>query len=156
LISEGRPVVAAIRAPHLQLDFTAAWGCGAQSGYRTLHVSDRPPKRAIVATALPFRERSLMTRYRPVLDEVFERTEDVRRVGSAALDLAWVAAGVWDGYFELNLKVWDVAAGALLVQEAGGVVTDWEGGDGFLNGDVLAGSPQTHAALLEAVRRSEL
>jgi myo-inositol-1(or 4)-monophosphatase len=93
-----------------------------------------------------------MDRYRPMLEAAFERTEDIRRAGSAALELAWVAAGVWDGYFELNLSVWDVAAGALLVQEAGGVVTDWAGGDEYLKGDVLAGSPQTHAALLEAAK----
>jgi myo-inositol-1(or 4)-monophosphatase len=89
-----------------------------------------------------------------VFDEIFENTEDVRRAGSAELDLAWVAAGVFDGYFELNLSVWDVAAGSLLVEEAGGVVTDWEGEDGYLDsGNVLAGSPATHTVLLEAAKR---
>ena len=95
-----------------------------------------------------------MARYEPALRRVFDRAEDLRRAGSAALDLAWTAAGVFDGYFELNLGVWDVAAGALLVREAGGVVTDWDGGDGYLGGDVLAGSPQTWEVLAEAARRS--
>jgi len=78
--------------------------------------------------------------------------EDIRRAGAASLDLAWTAAGVFDGYFELNLSEWDLAAGALLVEEAGGLVTDWGGGPGYLVGDILAASPQTHALLLEAAR----
>ena len=69
--------------------------------------------------------------------------------------MAWVAAGAWDGYFELNLRDWDLAAGALLVEEAGGVVTDWQGGSDYLKGDVVAGSPQTHAMLLDAIRSVE-
>jgi myo-inositol-1(or 4)-monophosphatase len=76
-----------------------------------------------------------------------ERFEDLRRPGAAALDLAWVAAGVFDGFFELALNAWDVAAGALLIEEAGGVVTDWEGGSGYLSGDILAGSPAVHREL---------
>ncbi len=154
LVFGERPVVGAVCAPLLGLSFVAARGQGAWSGETRLRVSDRPSERAIVATALPFRARASMDRYRPMLEAAFERTEDIRRAGSAALELAWVAAGVWDGYFELNLSVWDVAAGALLVQEAGGVVTDWAGGDEYLKGDVLAGSPQTHAALLEAARNT--
>ena len=83
----------------------------------------------------------------------FERFEDLRRAGAAALDLAWVAAGVFDGFFELNLSPWDVAAGALLVREAGGLVSDWEGRDSWLEtGDILAGSAAVHAALLEIAR----
>lgn len=152
LIERGRPVVAAIRAPMLGLSFSGARGHGARSGSTPIQVSDRAPERALVATALPFRDRSLLDRYLPVLERVFGATEDVRRVGSAELDLAWVACGVWDGYFELNLGVWDVAAGALLVEESGGIVTDWGGGPDYLAGDVLAGSPATHRVLLEASR----
>jgi myo-inositol-1(or 4)-monophosphatase len=63
-----------------------------------------------------------------------------------------VATGAFEGFFELGLAQWDVAAGALLIEEAGGVVTDWEGGPDYLGGDVLAGSPAVHAALLEIVR----
>jgi myo-inositol-1(or 4)-monophosphatase len=152
LISEGRPVVGVVEAPILARRFSGARGRGAWSGSKRLWVSERPSERAIVATALPFRARHLVPRYLPVLRRVFDRTEDIRRAGSAALDLSWTAAGVWDGYFELNLGVWDVAAGALLVEEAGGRVTDWEGGPGYLGGDVLAGSPSTHRILAEAVR----
>ena len=77
----------------------------------------------------------------------------MRRAGAAALDLAWVAAGVFDGYFELDMKVWDLAAGSLMVEEAGGVVTDWAGGDGHLTTETWPpGSPATHCRLLAATR----
>jgi myo-inositol-1(or 4)-monophosphatase len=153
LLEAGRPAVAVVLGPLLDLSFTAARGGGAWCGDERIHVSDRDPTRAVVATALPFRERALLPGYLAVLEEVFGRIEDIRRPGAAALDLAWVAAGAFDGYFELNLSPWDAAAGALLVEEAGGVVTDWEGGQDYLNGNVLAGSPQTHGALLASATR---
>ena len=152
LMVEGRPAAGSIRAPLLDLSFSASRGGGARCGDRPLRVSDREPARAIVAMALPFRSSPLLPRYLAALEAAFPRVEDVRRAGSAALDLAWVASGVFDGYFELNQSEWDVAAGALLVEEAGGVVTDWEGGAEYLAGSVIAGSPATHAVLLEAVR----
>ena len=77
-----------------------------------------------------------------------ERFEDLRRPGAASLDLAWTAAGVFDGFFELGLSPWDVAAGGLLIEEAGGRVTDWAGGPDYLSGDILAGPPEVHAELL--------
>jgi myo-inositol-1(or 4)-monophosphatase len=153
LIEAGRPLVGAVRAPFLDLRFTAGRGLGAWSGPDRLSVSDRPPSRAIAAMAYPFRNRALFGRFRPVLDRVMNEVEDVRRAGAASLDLAWVASGVFDGYFELNLSVWDLAAGSLLVEEAGGTVTDWDGGDRYLDaGEILAGSPQTHAVLLGAAK----
>ena len=89
---------------------------------------------------------------------MFERAlvafEDLRRAGAASLDLAWTAAGVFDGYFELALGPWDVAGGALLVREAGGVVTDWAGDDGawLTTGDIVAAPPAVHARILELAR----
>ena len=83
---------------------------------------------------------------------MLREAEDVRRPGAAALDLAWVATGVFDGYFELNLSVWDLAAGSLLVTEAGGVITDWDGGQRYLDGNILAGSPATHELLSRAAK----
>jgi myo-inositol-1(or 4)-monophosphatase len=149
------PVAGAVTAPFLDLAFSAARGHGAWSGQRRLHVSRRPVPEAVVATGFPFRNKHLMPRHAAALNAVLLRTEDVRRAGAAALDLAWVASGVFDGYFELGLSIWDVAAGALLVQEAGGVVSDWGGGDGYLSGDILAGSPATHAELLRIVRGAD-
>jgi myo-inositol-1(or 4)-monophosphatase len=155
LIDGRRPIAGAVRGPLLGLSFSGARGQGAWSGSDRLHVSRRPPERAVIAMAFPFRAKSLMPRYTAALEQVLARTEDVRRAGAASLDLAWVAAGVFDGYLELNLSVWDVAAGALLVEEAGGVVTDWKGGPGYLSGNIIAGSPQAHSVLLEAAGSTE-
>jgi myo-inositol-1(or 4)-monophosphatase len=153
LVAGTQCLAGAIRGPFLGLAFSAARGGGAWSGDgRRLVVSDRAAEAAIVTTGPPFRDPSLLPRYLPVLDAVLREAEDVRRPGAAALDLAWVASGVFDGYFELNLSVWDLAAGSLLVQEAGGIVTDWEGGDRYLEGSIVAGSPSTHRMLLELVR----
>jgi myo-inositol-1(or 4)-monophosphatase len=83
-----------------------------------------------------------------------ESFEDLRRAGAASLDLAYTASGVWDGFFELNLALWDIAAGSLLVREAGGVVTDWHGDAVavFRSGDILAGAPAWHERMLSITR----
>jgi myo-inositol-1(or 4)-monophosphatase len=85
-----------------------------------------------------------------------ESFEDVRRAGAASLDLAYTAAGVWDGFFELGLALWDIAAGSLLVREAGGVVSDWAGDEVavFSSGDILAGAPAWHERMLSITRAS--
>jgi myo-inositol-1(or 4)-monophosphatase len=157
LIEDGRPVVGVVRAPFLDETYAAVRGAGASiergSGApQPLHVSDRPADRAVVATGFPFRRKQVLPRYLDVLRRCLERFEDLRRPGAASLDLAWVAAGVFDGFFELGLSSWDVAAGALLIEEAGGVVTDWTGGPGYLSGDILAGPAAVHAELLAIAR----
>jgi myo-inositol-1(or 4)-monophosphatase len=156
LIVERRPVVGAVSAPLLSLCFSAGRGLGAWSGAERLAVSARPNSQAILATGFPRRDRSDLPDYLAYFESVFLLAEDVRRTGSAALDLAWVARGVFDGYFHLNLSEWDVAAGALLIEEAGGAITDWAGGPDYLRGDVLAGSPAVHRMLVEAASRSPL
>ena len=84
------------------------------------------------------------------MERALDRFEDLRRAGSAALDLAWTASSTFDGFFEVGLNTWDVAAGAGLVLEVGGRVTDWSGDDTWVEtGDILAGSPAVHEALLE-------
>jgi myo-inositol-1(or 4)-monophosphatase len=147
LIERGRPTVGAVHAPFLGTSFTAARGFGAEQEGRPLHVSSRDPTEAVVATGFPFRYKHRLPEYRRVLLPALAAFEDLRRAGAASLDLAWTAAGVFDGFFELGLSPWDVAAGALLIEEAGGVVTDWTGGGDYLSGDVLAGSPGVHQAL---------
>ena len=114
-----------------------------------VRVSDREPSRAVVGTGFPFRRKELLPRYLRTFEAALGRFEDLRRPGAAALDLAWVAEGVFDGFFELALAPWDVAAGGLLIQEAGGVVTDWSGGGGWLSGDILAASARVHEVLIE-------
>jgi myo-inositol-1(or 4)-monophosphatase len=149
LVEEGRPSIGAVHAPFLQATFTAARDGGAEQDGRALFVSTRDPSEAVVATGFPFRYKHRLPEFRRVLLPALETFEDLRRAGSASLDLAWTAAGVFDGFFELGLSPWDVAAGALLIEEAGGVITDWNGGDDYLAGDVLAGSPAVHQTLLE-------
>jgi myo-inositol-1(or 4)-monophosphatase len=151
LVDAGVPVVGVVIAPFLNLEFSVARGAEATlNGEHLPQLTRIKPSRAIVATAYPFRNMALLPRYRPVLDGAVQRFEDLRRAGAAALDLAWTAAGTFDGYFEMNLKTWDVAAGAALVLEAGGRVSDWSGGSTWLEtGHVLAASPAVHEVLLE-------
>src|SRR4029079_19105799 len=92
-------------------------------------VSGRARAQAIVATGFPFRRKELVPRYQRAFEAAFTRFEDLRRGGAASLDLCWAGEGVFDGFFELRLGPWDVAAGAIIVREAGGVVTDWSGDD---------------------------
>jgi myo-inositol-1(or 4)-monophosphatase len=103
---------------------------------------------AVVATGFPFRRKERLARYLRSMSAALEAFEDLRRPGAASLDLAWTACGVFDGFFELGLAPWDVAAGGLLVQEAGGAVSDCAGGEGWLDGDILAGSVAVQEVLL--------
>jgi myo-inositol-1(or 4)-monophosphatase len=148
LLEDGRPVAGAVHAPFLGETWSAARGLGAaEANGDTLQVSDRPPEKAVVGTGFPFRSKHRLDEYLAVFVPAFRRFEDLRRPGAVCLDLAWVASGVFDGFFELGLGDYDVAAGGLLVEEAGGLVTDWTGGPGYLSGDILAGPPQVHAEL---------
>jgi myo-inositol-1(or 4)-monophosphatase len=149
LMRNGRPDAGVVHAPYLETTFTAARGLGAEQDGTPLRVSDARPDKAVVATGFPFRYKERLPEYLAMMLPALERFEDLRRPGAVALDLAWVASGVFDGFFELALSSWDLAAGALLVEEAGGVVTDWHGGPGWLGGDILAGPPQVHSALLD-------
>jgi myo-inositol-1(or 4)-monophosphatase len=153
LVEDGRPVVGVVQAPFLHETYATSRGSGARrlrSGVdpATLRVSERAPQEAVVATGFPFRRKERLPEYLRVFERCVGRFEDLRRPGAASLDLAWVASGVFDGFFELGLSPWDVAAGALLIEEAGGVVTDWGGGPDFLGGDILAGPGQVHAELV--------
>ncbi len=152
LIRTARPVVGVVHAPFLGQTWTAARGRGTRHQGAAVRVSDRPVERAIVATGFPFRRKQVLSRYLEAFRAGLERFEDLRRPGAASLDLAWVANGVFEGFFELGLAPWDVAAGALLVEEAGGIVSDWDGGDGYLGGDILAGTPAVHETLLQIAR----
>lgn len=157
LLEHGRPVLGVVLGPYLGLEFTAARGEGAfQNGARLPRLHAIEPARAVVATGFPFRDRRLMARYQPVMEGALRRFEDLRRAGAAALDLAWTAAGTFNGFFELGLHTWDVAAGAAIVLEAGGRVTDWSGDEAAWveTGNILAASPAVHAALLELAEQA--
>lgn len=135
--------------------FTAELGAGAYRNGARMRVSDHQKlEGAFLATGFPFRAQKYVTVYTAIFGEVISVVKGVRRAGSAALDLAYTAAGVFDGFFELHLSPWDVAAGAILVREAGGVVTDFSGGDRFWqSGNIVGASPEVHGKLLELIGR---
>lgn len=150
LVEEGRPIIGVVHAPRLQTTWTAFDGGGAAVDGRPVKVSGTAPAEAICATGFPFKAKERFPTYMTMFTASFRRFEDLRRPGAASLDLAWVGEGVFDGFFELGLGPWDVAAGALVIREAGGVVTDWRGDDRawLESGDILAGPPQVHEVLL--------
>jgi len=136
--------------------FTATRGEGARLNERRIRVSRCAVLRdALLGTGFPFRRLSELDAYLETFRALIPRSAGIRRAGSAALDLAYVAAGRLDGFWEFGLQPWDMAAGALLVQEAGGIVTDLSGESGYLeSGDILAASPKVHRAILKHLRQT--
>src|SRR5262249_9121050 len=110
------------------------------------------PKLALLRTGFPFKHPTVNPAYQRAVPDVLLGSSGIRRAGSAALDLSWVAAGVFDGFWEMVLAPWDMAAGMLLIREAGGVVTDMEGREvGPMHGPIVAGNAAVHRWLLETV-----
>mgnify|MGYP002777355986 CR=1 FL=1 len=109
----------------------------------------------LLATGFPYYKFEKMEEYLNILKELMKHCQGLRRCGSAAIDLAWVAAGRFDGYFEFNINAWDIAAGCLIVEEAGGITTDFKGGSEHIFGkNIVAGSAGIHAEFLEIVKRN--
>ncbi|MCB1915418.1 MAG: inositol monophosphatase [Rhodocyclaceae bacterium] len=135
--------------------YTASRGGGAFLNERRIRVSKRTRmNEALVGTGFPFREFDHIDAYLAMFREVAQKTAGIRRPGSAALDLAYLAAGRYDAFWEMGLKPWDMAAGALLVQEAGGLVSDLGGESAFLaSGNVVAGTPKIFGQLLPIIQR---
>jgi len=158
LVEHGAPVLGVVHAPILGDLYAARLGGGAFHNGAPVRVSARPLASAMCATGFPFRAKAeRLPEYFPVFERALrDEFEDLRRAGAASLDLAYTAAGVFDGYFEQQLGTWDVAAGGLIVREAGGVVTDWRGDDRawLWSGDIVAGPPTLHARILEIVRHA--
>jgi myo-inositol-1(or 4)-monophosphatase len=155
LRENGVTTTAAIYEPLRDLFFTATLGGGAFRGDERMHISTQPSvEGSFLATGFPFRAQEYVERYVAIFGEVIRISKGVRRAGSAALDLAYTAAGVFDGFFEMHLAPWDVAAGALLVTEAGGIVTDFSGGQRWLDrGNIVGATPRVHAELLTIIGR---
>jgi myo-inositol-1(or 4)-monophosphatase len=139
-------------------EFTAISGGGAfLNGVRIKVSSLREPGRALIGTGFPFRTVEQLPQYVAQFSLVAAGTAGMRRAGAAALDLASVACGRFDAFWELTLAPWDVAAGILLVREAGGIVTDLEGQPARpVAGGLVAGNPAMHAWLLQTVRRANV
>ncbi len=145
-------ISAAVYDPVRDEMFTASRGQGALLNDRRLRVSEQKSlKGALIGTGIPFRDQRHLDAYLAMLKAMIEDTAGIRRPGSAALDFAWVAAGRMDGFWELGLSAWDFAAGALIVTEAGGAVSDIRGGGRHLeSGNVIAGGIRVQQ---EMVRR---
>ncbi len=141
--------------PLRDLFFTAELGAGAYRNGTRMRVSSHPAVDAsFLATGFPFRAQDYVLPYVAIFTDLIRVSKGVRRAGSAALDLAYTAAGVFDGFFEMHLAPWDVAAGALLVTEAGGVVTDFSGGQRWLErGNIVGAPPAVHADLMRMIAK---
>ncbi len=140
-------------------EFTASRGQGAQLNGRKLRVSDRKSlEGALLSTGIPF--GGATTEHTQAYldctrDLLANHTSGIRRFGSAALDLCWLAAGRYDGFYEMGLKPWDMAAGVLLVREAGGLVCDLNGGDKYMDtGNIMCATPKVFKEMLPIVRKN--
>jgi myo-inositol-1(or 4)-monophosphatase len=133
--------------------FTATRGRGAFLNDRRIRVSRRQHLRdCLIGTGFPFRDGSYLDTYLRMMKTMIEQTAGLRRPGAAALDLAYVAAGFYDGFWEVGLNAWDVAAGSLLIQEAGGLIGDLAGDSDFLHGgQVIAATPKVFAQMVTAL-----
>lgn len=145
---------AVVYDPLRQELFTASRGEGAQLNERRMRVSQQKGlEGALLGTGFPFRKYHYLDCYLATFKALFQDAADIRRPGSAALDLAYMAAGRLDGFWELGLAQWDIAAGALLIQEAGGIITDFAGKSDFLaTGNVVAGNLAVHKAILRTIQ----
>jgi myo-inositol-1(or 4)-monophosphatase len=153
---DGRLEVGAIVNVATGDTYTASRGGGAWHGERRLAVSAiHDPGFALIGTGFPFKDTSRVEEYLDQFRRIAARTSGIRRPGAASLDLADVAAGRFDGFWEQHLSAWDIAAGVLLIREAGGVVTDFSGREvGIEHTGLVAGNPMIHAWLLETLGSS--
>lgn len=153
LMMRGQLEVSLVYDPIRQDLFTATRGQGAYLNSRRIRVS--PTKKlshCLIGTGFPFHDKEKISAYLKTFETVFMNCGDIRRGGSAALDLAYVASGKLDGFWEADLDAWDVAAGILLIKEAGGIVTNFHGTDDcLLAGQIVAGNAKIHKDLLAAL-----
>ncbi len=154
-LAQGKEVLAGVvyHIPNREV-YSAVSGQGAFKGDVKLKVTALERlNQTLLATGFPYYKFEEMNKYVKILEELMQNTHGLRRFGSAALDLAYVAEGRFDGFFEYNLNSWDMAAGVLLVKESGGTVSDFTGKEDYLfRGDIVAGGA-SHAELLEVIKK---
>lgn len=150
---KGRLEQGVVYDPLRQELFTATRGSGAQLNERRIRVSKQTSlEGALLGTGFPFKAQQHLDTYLQTFRSLFPQTSGIRRVGSAALDLSYVAAGRLDGFWEIGLNIWDMAAGVLLIQEAGGLSGDFSGGHDFLeSGNLVSGTPKLFAEILKTI-----
>jgi len=151
---KGRMEQAVIYDPLRQELFTASRGAGATLNDRRIRVTKRNTlEGSLLGTGFPFKSQQHLDTYLDMFRALFPQVAGIRRAGSAALDLAYVASGRLDGFWEIGLSIWDMAAGVLLIQEAGGLSSDFSGGDSHLeSGNIVAGNPKLFAEILKTIR----
>ncbi|WP_456395311.1 inositol monophosphatase family protein [Desulfurobacterium sp.] len=151
---KGELIAGVVAVPALNEIFTAEKGSGAFYNREKITVSNRPFNEGLIATGFPFRGKEMLDDYLTCFKEVFFSVSGIRRCGSAAIDLAYTAKGIFDGFWELSLKPWDIAAGVLLIEEAGGVVSDFRGGRQFLKtGNIIGASQNTYEHLFSIINK---
>ncbi|MGC9422761.1 MULTISPECIES: inositol-1-monophosphatase [Vibrio] len=151
---KGRTEVACVYDPMLNELFTAQRGSGAQLNNARIRVKPlKDLQGAVLATGFPFKQKQHSESYINIVSSLFVECADFRRTGSAALDLCYLASNRVDGYFELGLKPWDMAAGELIAREAGAILTDFAGGTNYMqSGNIVGSSPRGVKALLQHIR----
>lgn len=156
LMHKNALMLAVVYDPIRQDLFTATKGQGAYLNSRRIRVSQtKKLEDALLGTGFPFRDKQHIKPYLNTFQNIFPRVSGIRRAGAAALDLAYVAAGKLDGFWEASLKPWDMAAGVLLIKEAGGIVSDFHNEGNFIDsGNIIAGNPRIHKELTGLVQQS--
>lgn len=151
----GKTEVAVVYDPVREELFTAVRGRGAQLNGKRIRVSEtKGLEHALLATGFPYRNPNKLNLYMDIFQKLFPHCADMRRAGSAAIDLAYVAAGRFDGFWEFGLNQWDTAAGVLLVKEAGGMVSDLSGNPDFNKADsILAANPKAFKTILQLINQ---
>ena len=154
LIKSGEPVLGIIYEPIRDDMFYAMKGKGAYQNGEKLYIQPPEDRRlSLIATGFPFKKKDKLSPYLEVFKEVFLSFSGIRRAGSAALDLAYTAKNTFAGFFEFGLSIWDIAAGSLIVKEAGGVVTDSNGTHDYLKtGNIVAGESEVVKSLLKIIQ----
>lgn len=152
---KGRVEHGLIYDPIRQELFTASYGCGARVNDFRMRVSNRKEiGKSLIGTGFPHRRKQDIARDFKIMGTLYQQVSDIRVAGSAALDLAYVAAGRLDGYYEFGLQSWDIAAGALMVKEAGGYVSDMDGSNKFLtSGNIIAASPKIFPIIADIINK---
>lgn len=153
LWKEKKPAVGVVIEVNRNEEFTAVAGEGAYLNGEPISVSGTSnPRNAFIATGFPYNDLSLVNSYLTLFRHMMEEVQGIRRPGAATFDLCCTACGRFDGFFEYSLHAWDVAAASLIVQEAGGKITDWNGGNEWLFGQrIIAGNPEIHKLLLKRI-----
>ena len=155
LVQKGEITQAVVYDPNRNDLFTATKGQGAYLNDRRIRVSKKTKlKDSLIGTGFPFRDFKHLSDYLKVLEDVIINTSGIRRPGAAALDLAYVAAGRLDGFWEIGLSKWDIAAGGLLVTEAGGIVSDFAEKQNWLEtGNILCSNPYIYEPLIKLIQK---